>query len=109
MNPSSVLMDLSLLDIAAFIVLVYTLNKLLLPKPKYHLPPGPKGLPIIGNIYNIPRKFEWVTYRELSRHYGSGIITLNLMGAPVIVINCYGYQTYIINQHLPTITALTIA
>ncbi|KAK0213682.1 cytochrome P450 [Armillaria fumosa] len=87
MSPSSVLMDLSLLDIAAFIALVDTLNKLLLPKPRYHSPPGPKGLLIIGNIYDIPKKFEWVTYRELSRHYGSGIITLNLMGAPDIVIN----------------------
>ena len=104
MKLSSVLMDLSLVDIAAFIALVYTLNKLLSSKPTRHLPPGPKGLPIIGNIYDIPEKFEWVTYRELSRQYGepgkllswthlnislggSGIITLNLMGAPVIVIN----------------------
>ncbi|SJL08657.1 related to O-methylsterigmatocystin oxidoreductase [Armillaria ostoyae] len=87
MNLSSVLMDLSLVDIAAFIALVYTLHRLLSSKPKHHLPPGPKGLPIIGNIYDIPEKYEWIAYRGLSQRYGSGIITLNLMGAPVIVIN----------------------
>ncbi len=63
-------MYLSLVDIVAFIALVYTLYRLLSSKPKHHLPPGPKGLPIIGNIHDIPEKFEWATYRELSRQFG---------------------------------------
>ncbi|KAK0462940.1 cytochrome P450 [Desarmillaria tabescens] len=76
------LMDLSLVDIVAFLALVYTLNRFLSSKPKRHLPPGPKGLPIIGNIYDIPEKYEWVTYRDLSRQYDSEIISLNLVGYP---------------------------
>ncbi len=34
------------------------------------LPPGPKRLPIIGNMFNIPRLKQWVGYRDLSRQLG---------------------------------------
>ena len=34
------------------------------------LPPGPKGLPIFGNAFNIPTYKPWVTYRDLSAVYG---------------------------------------
>lgn len=34
------------------------------------LPPGPKGLPIIGNVLDMPKSFEWVTFIEWSRKWG---------------------------------------
>lgn len=52
---------------------------------KYHLPPGPKGLPIIGNLHQlyfcIPHKRIW----ELSKHYGP-IMTLRMGTRPAIVV-----------------------
>ncbi|EIM84081.1 CyP450 monooxygenase [Stereum hirsutum FP-91666 SS1] len=50
-------------------------------------PPGPKGLPIIGNVFDNPEKQPWVTYRDWSRQMGSPIIRLDMMGRKIVVIN----------------------
>ena len=33
-------------------------------------PPGPKGLPIIGNILDMPKENEWETARQWGEKYG---------------------------------------
>lgn len=35
------------------------------------LPPGPPGLPILGNFFDIPKDVPWQGYRDLNRQYGS--------------------------------------
>lgn len=56
-------------------------------RTRYRLPPGPKGLPILGNTYDIPAKYEWLAYEKWSRDFGSDIICLKFVGTPVIVLN----------------------
>jgi len=33
-------------------------------------PPGPRPLPLIGNLIDIPKEFSWLTYTHLSKKYG---------------------------------------
>jgi hypothetical protein len=34
------------------------------------LPPGPPQLPVIGNLFDVPRSFEWRKYQEWGKEYG---------------------------------------
>lgn len=34
-------------------------------------PPGPKGFPIIGNIFDIPKDHPWLAYEEWGRQSGA--------------------------------------
>jgi hypothetical protein len=34
-------------------------------------PPGPRGVPLLGNIRDIPTEYEWLTYNEYSKRYGA--------------------------------------
>ncbi|KAG5634710.1 hypothetical protein H0H81_001036 [Sphagnurus paluster] len=56
------------------------------PKQLAALPPGPKGLPIIGNVTDMPATKEWVTFAEWGRKWG-GILSVKLLGRPMIIVN----------------------
>nr|BAL05079.1 cytochrome P450 [Phanerodontia chrysosporium] len=50
------------------------------------LPPGPKGLPIVGNVLQMPKSQEWLTFSRWAEQYGD-IIYLNILGQPLIILN----------------------
>ncbi|KAH6888962.1 cytochrome P450 98A3 [Coprinopsis sp. MPI-PUGE-AT-0042] len=50
------------------------------------LPPGPKGLPLIGNLLQIPVTRPWEVYQEWKKQYGD-IIYLEALGQRVLVLN----------------------
>ncbi|GLB41043.1 putative monooxygenase activity [Lyophyllum shimeji] len=49
------------------------------------LPPGPKGIPILGNVLQVPTEHLATYFRALCKQYG-GLVYLNLLGTDVIVI-----------------------
>lgn len=50
------------------------------------LPPGPKPLPIIGNLHRMNTDFPWITYKEWSDIYGD-IVYSRILNQDVIILN----------------------
>src|SRR5712672_1875254 len=40
-------------------------------------PPGPKALPLVGNIWDLPNKNAWLTYSHWGKKYGKYFPQLN--------------------------------
>lgn len=49
-------------------------------------PPGPKGLPLLGNIFDIPKQSPWKVYAQWAKQYGD-IISVQAMGQTIVIIN----------------------
>ncbi|KAJ7278952.1 cytochrome P450 [Mycena rebaudengoi] len=51
------------------------------------LPPGPRKLPLVGNLFGLPSEFEWETYTKWSKELGSDIIHLSVAGKSIIILS----------------------
>ncbi|KAI0356538.1 cytochrome P450 [Trametes cingulata] len=72
-----------LLILLVAIILVH----LLLRKRQHGpLPPGPRGWPLIGNLFDMPRTHQWVTFANWGQRWGD-IISVSLFGQPVVILN----------------------
>jgi hypothetical protein len=49
------------------------------------LPPGPKPLPLIGNLLDIPTSLEWLTYSTWNRQYGD-IVYVEALGKKIVIL-----------------------
>ncbi|TFK33689.1 cytochrome P450 [Crucibulum laeve] len=75
-------------EILAFILGVTILARYLYPwRNSPLLPPGPKGLPLIGNLFDMPSSSEWLTYAEWGKKYNSEIVYANVAGTSIVILN----------------------
>ncbi|KAH9038268.1 cytochrome P450 [Lactarius hengduanensis] len=56
-------------------------------KRRLPYPPGPTSFPVVGNLFSMPSREEWVTYRKWSEELGSDIIHANVMGSHIVILN----------------------
>ncbi|KZP23269.1 cytochrome P450 [Athelia psychrophila] len=51
-------------------------------------PPGPKGWPLIGNLFDAPKPgSEWVDYHEMCKKYNSDVVYLRVLGQSILVLD----------------------
>ncbi|KAI6126058.1 cytochrome P450 [Pisolithus croceorrhizus] len=55
--------------------------------PRLPLPPGPKGLPWLGNVLSINIVEPWLTYQQWGKRYGDVVYSKALGGDYVIINN----------------------
>ncbi|KII86913.1 hypothetical protein PLICRDRAFT_273725 [Plicaturopsis crispa FD-325 SS-3] len=84
------MLDLNLVATLSILSLLAYLHFKRRYQPSYSrlpLPPGPKPLPILGNIFQMPTRHEPEVYEQWGRAFGSDIIYVNLAGTPMIILN----------------------
>jgi hypothetical protein len=70
-------------------------------------PPGPRPLPVIGNLIDIPKEFSWLTYTHLSKKYGMSrsllwvLLIKQILGA-ILSFRVFGQVIVVLNSIKPT-------
>jgi hypothetical protein len=49
------------------------------------LPPGPKGYPLIGNLFDLPVNKAWLVYAEWSKIYGGPFVIKRLVKQYILI------------------------
>ncbi|KAI0045440.1 cytochrome P450 [Auriscalpium vulgare] len=80
-------MLITLLDIALAGIAVWLVKTILSSKRSpAPLPPGPKGLPLLSNLLDLPQKEQWKTFADWGRKYGP-IVHVRALGQSFIILN----------------------
>ncbi|KAK7408570.1 hypothetical protein QQX98_009275 [Neonectria punicea] len=64
---------------------------------KAPLPPGPKPVPVIGNIHQLPKSLQWLHLYHWSKEYGP-VMHLSMAGQPLIVLSTHQAAHDLLNR-----------
>ena len=68
-------------------------------------PPGPRPLPLMGNLFDIPKKFSWYSYLRFSKKHGKIYFTVNGLGlteemtGDILSFHVFGKVIVVINSY----------
>ncbi|KAJ7748773.1 cytochrome P450 [Mycena maculata] len=58
---------------------------------------GPRALPVIGNLLQMPKNHEWKTFAEWAKTYGD-CVYVHILGQPIILLNSLSVAHDLLNQ-----------
>ncbi|KAF7327113.1 Cytochrome P450 [Mycena kentingensis (nom. inval.)] len=61
-------------------------------------PPGPRGLPLIGNVLSIPASSHWLAFTTLGQRYGD-IASLRIFSQRLIILNSIAVAEDLLDTH----------
>ncbi len=71
-HPAFPLMTVSVVELSLIgTISLVVLKALFFPRRARPLPPGPKGLPLVGNLFNFPAVEEWIVFKDLGEQYSN--------------------------------------
>ncbi|KAI7239248.1 hypothetical protein KC330_g2067 [Hortaea werneckii] len=79
---------LASIALLALTTIVYIYNRVKPHEAGKQLPPGPQGLPIIGNALQMPKRQPWLEFYRMSREYGP-VMYMNLAGQSAIILSTH--------------------
>ena len=75
------MLSISPLLAALSVLTLILLSRLFLSKKHAPLPPGPKRLPLIGNLLDMPSEQEWLTFTRWGEKWGPSPIPITRLPA----------------------------
>ncbi|RPD66668.1 cytochrome P450 [Lentinus tigrinus ALCF2SS1-7] len=75
------ILDFFLLVLGAFLV-----SRLVQKRTPGPLPPGPRGLPLVGSVLDIPLTYQWYHFANWSQHWGD-IMSFTMFGQSYVILN----------------------
>jgi hypothetical protein len=96
MDFSVTLSHWTLFIVVALVILVFC-------KPKRNLPPGPNGLPVLGNLLQLPKTEQFRRLTEWKEEFGTiesdsnGIQHLSAFPGPIYSLNLAGQTVVVLN------------
>ena len=86
MSDTYLYVDLLFLSLALTVILLVKATK----NKQLRIPPGPKGLPIVGNWFQLPGEKQWETYSRWAKDYGE-FMTLSKVIRLLTEVSLRGY------------------
>lgn len=87
--PLSLSLEYLVFDLAALSLFTYVARNYLADRTRrqgLQYPPGPRGLPVLGNLFDIPQRAPWETYTRWGKQYGE-VTSISVLGRLVVFIN----------------------
>lgn len=61
------------------------------------LPPGPKTVPVLGNLLTIPPRYAHLYFHKLAKEYGD-VVSLKVFGYDLVILNSATAMTDLIDK-----------
>ncbi|KAK7692059.1 hypothetical protein QCA50_005464 [Cerrena zonata] len=75
-----------MLNSALIVLGLYILRRYSIRKNRFPVPPGPRGLPFVGNVLDMPTSHEWLAITEWTKRWGD-IIHVNVLGKHFVFLH----------------------